>query len=89
LPADDNENRMLMLSNCWILDHVCIFFNKTFRWFKYVCIKKWTCKIFARFHSLTEMSRDRNDHDQKDPWPKRLRPKRLRPNRPDRKVVYP
>jgi len=23
LLADDNENHMLMLINCWILDHVC------------------------------------------------------------------
>jgi len=30
------------------------------------------------------MSRDRNDQDRKDPWPKRLRP-----NRPGRKVAYP
>jgi len=26
-------------------------------------MKKLTCKISARFHSLTEMSRDRNDQD--------------------------
>jgi len=25
LLADDNENRMLMLINCWILDRVCSF----------------------------------------------------------------
>ena len=31
-----------------------VFINKT-RWFKYVCIKMWTCKISARFHKLTEM----------------------------------
>jgi len=24
--ADDNGNHMLMLINCWILDHVCSFF---------------------------------------------------------------
>jgi len=30
LLADENENRMLMLINCWILDYVCSFFlNKT------------------------------------------------------------
>jgi len=23
LLADDNKNRMLMLINCWILDHIC------------------------------------------------------------------
>jgi len=35
LLADENENRMLMLINCWILDYVCSFFlNKTFRGFK-------------------------------------------------------
>ena len=41
-----------MLCSCWltvwILDHVCIKKkNKTFRWFEYVCIKKWTYKISA------------------------------------------
>jgi len=100
----------MLMDNCWILDHVCCFSNKTFRWFKYVCIKKltwkscwcwstvgswiisviflcktfrWfvcikklTCKMPARVHSLTEMSWDRNDQDRKVPWPKRLRPKR-------------
>jgi len=42
LLADDNENNMLMLNNCWILDRVgsFFFFNKTFRRFKNVCIKK-------------------------------------------------
>ena len=65
----------------WIM---CVaFLNKTSRWFKYVCIKMWTCKISARFHSLTEMSRDRNGPDRNVP-----RPKRLRPNRPYRKVAY-
>jgi len=58
---------MFMLINCWILDHVCSFSNKTFRSSKYVCIKKLTCKISVRFHSLTEMSRDRNDQDLKVP----------------------
>jgi len=43
-----------------------------------------TCKISARFHSLTEMSPDRNGSDRNVPWPKGPRPKRLRPNRPDR-----
>jgi len=66
LLADDNENHMLMLINCWILDDVCCFLNKTIRWCKHVCIKKWTCEISARLHSLTEMSRDR-----KVPWPNR------------------
>ena len=66
-----------------------VFSNKTSRWFKYVCIKMWTCKISARFHSLTEMSPDRNVPDRnvprpKQPRPKRPRPKRLRPNRPYR-----
>jgi len=84
LLADENENHTFMLINCWIVDHVWFFFvNKTFLWFKYVCIKKWTYKISARFHGLTEMSRDRNDQDRKVPWPKRLRS-----NRPDRKAVY-
>jgi len=36
LLADGNESHMFMLINCWILDHVCSFFNKTFRWFKHV-----------------------------------------------------
>jgi len=27
LLADDNKNHMLMLINCWILDHVCCFFQ--------------------------------------------------------------
>ena len=27
LVADDNENYMFMLINCWILDHVCSFFK--------------------------------------------------------------
>jgi len=27
--------------------------------------------ISARFHSLTRMSRDRNDQERKDLWPKR------------------
>jgi len=72
-----------MLINCWILNHVCTFLNKTFRWFKYVCIKKVTCKTFARFHSLTGMSRDRDHQDRTVPWPKWLRP-----NRPDRKVLF-
>jgi len=70
-------NYMLMLINCWILDGVCSFFIiKTIRWFKCVCIEKLTCKISARFHSLIEMSRYRNDQDRKVPWWKRLRPKR-------------
>jgi len=63
LLADYNENHVLMLMNCWILDRVCSFLNKTPRWFQYVCIKMWTCKISARFHSLTEMSPDRNGPD--------------------------
>jgi len=37
-PADDNENHMLMLINCWILDHVGCFLKYVFRWFNYVCI---------------------------------------------------
>jgi len=40
-----------------------VVFKKTSRWFEYVCIKMWTCKIPARFHSLTEMSPDRNGPD--------------------------
>jgi len=35
LLADDNENHMLMLINCWILDHACdtyiVFSNKSLR----------------------------------------------------------
>jgi len=27
LLADENENRMLMSINCWILDNVCSFFK--------------------------------------------------------------
>jgi len=27
LPADDIENHMLMLINCWILDRFCSFFE--------------------------------------------------------------
>jgi len=27
LLADDNENHMFMLINCWILDHACSFFK--------------------------------------------------------------
>jgi len=50
-----------------------VFLNKTFPWFKYVCIKRLPCKISARFHSLAEMSRDQNDQDRKVPWPKRLK----------------
>ena len=72
-----------MLINCWILDNVCIFLNKTFRWFKYVCNKTLACKISARFHCLAKMSRDQNDQDRKVPWPERLRL-----NRPDRKFLF-
>ena len=68
---------------CWLTVGSWIMFvvllNKPFRSFKYVCIKKWTCKISARFHSLTEMSGNRNDQDRKVPWPKR----------PDQNVTYP
>jgi len=88
-----------MLINCWILGHVCSFLNKTFRWFEYVCIKMWTCKISARFYSPTEMFPNQNGPYRNVPRPKRPRrrrlrpkrprPKRLRPNRPDRKVAYP
>jgi len=67
LLADDNENHMLMRINCWILDHVCSFLNKTSRWFRYICIKMWTCRISARFYSLTEMSPDRNGPDRNGP----------------------
>jgi len=42
LLPDDNVNHMLMLINCWILDHFRSFLNKSSRWFKYVCIKMWT-----------------------------------------------
>jgi len=63
-----------MLINCWILDHDCSFFlNKTFRWFKYACIKKWTYEILQDFiawpkrletgTTKTEKSCDRNDSD--------------------------
>jgi len=27
LLTDDNENYMLMVINCWILDHICSFFK--------------------------------------------------------------
>jgi len=40
-----------------------VFVNKTSRWFKYVYIKMWAFKISARFHSLTEMTPDRNGSD--------------------------
>ena len=63
LLAHDNENHMLMLINCWILDHVCNFSNKISSWFKYICINIGTGKISARFHCLTEMSPDRNGPD--------------------------
>jgi len=55
----------------WIM--LIVFFNKTSRWFKYVCIKLWTCKISARFHSLTERSPDRNGPNRKVVYPIRLR----------------
>ena len=42
---------------------IVVFLIKPFVDLKYVCIKKWTYKISARFHGLTEMSRDRNDQD--------------------------
>jgi len=46
------------------------------------------CKISARIHSLTEMSRDRRGQTElarpKSARPKWLRPKPLRPKRPDR-----
>jgi len=58
LLADDNVNHMLIRINCWIMFVVLL--NKTSRGFGYVCIKMWTCKISARFHSLTEMSPDQN-----------------------------
>jgi len=32
---------------------------------KYACIKKLTCNISARLHSLTEMSRDRTTKTEK------------------------
>jgi len=94
LLADDNENHMLMPVNfgSWIM--FVFFLNKTSRWFKYVCIKMWTCKISARFHGLTEMFPDRNGpdrnvHRSKRPRPKRPRPKRPRPKRPRSKRPWP
>jgi len=57
----------------WIM--FVVFTNKTFPWFKHVCIKKWTYEISARFLSLAKMSRNRNNQDWKVPWPKQLRPK--------------
>jgi len=45
LLADDNENRTLMLINCWIWIMFAVFLNKTFRWFKHVCIKMLSCNI--------------------------------------------
>jgi len=85
---------MIMKIICWCWLTVgswimfVVFLNDTFHWRKHVCIKKWTCKISARFPSLTEMSRDR-----KVPWPKRPdrngQTETVRPNWPDRKVAYP
>jgi len=35
LLADENENHMLMLNNCWSWIMFVVFFsNETFRWFK-------------------------------------------------------
>ena len=72
---------------CWLTVGSSItfafFLNKTFRWFKYVCNKRLACKISARFHSLTKMSRDHNNHDWKIPWPKQLRL-----NQPDRNFLF-
>ena len=65
-----------MLINCWILDHVCSFLNKTFRWFKYVCIKKLHVRFLQDFivwpkcleteMTKTEKYRDRNGSDLND-----------------------
>jgi len=51
-----------------------VFLNKTFRWFKYVCIKKWKYKILQDFTvspkcletetTKTEKSCDWNGFDQ-------------------------
>jgi len=54
-----------------------------------VCIKKRTYKTSARFHSLTEISRDRNDQDWKSPVTETAQSETARLSRPDRKVVYP
>jgi len=50
----------------WIM--FVVFLYKTFRWCKYVCIKKWTCKILQDFIVWpkclgTKKSRDRNGSD--------------------------
>ena len=56
-----------------------VFLNKTFRWFKYICIKKWTCIRFLQDFKA---------------WPKCLETgtaqnESARPKRQDRKVAYP
>jgi len=54
----------------WLLDlglRLHFFLNKTFRLFKYVCNKTLACKIDARFHRLTKMSRDQNNQYRKVP----------------------
>ena len=80
---------MLMKIMCWCWSSVgswitfAFFLNKTFCWFNYVCNKTLACKISAKFHRLTKMSRDQNDQYQKGPWSKRLRM-----NRPDRNFLF-
>jgi len=49
LLAHDNENHMLMLINCWILDHVCNFSNKISSWFKYICINTEQARFLQDF----------------------------------------
>jgi len=49
LLADNNENHMLMLINCWILDRVCdtyiVFSNQTLRLFFDFSMFKWNLSL--------------------------------------------
>jgi len=49
LLANDNENHMLMLINCWILDHVCSRFNTLAPWW----FRRFSQKKTAVFGCLT------------------------------------
>jgi len=56
----DNENHVLMLINCWILDHVSsCFFNKPFIDLSTLALK---CE-HAKFHSLTETTKTEKSRD--------------------------
>jgi len=48
------------------LDNVRNFLKLTFHWFKYLYIKKWTCKISARFHSLTKTAQTETAQNEMD-----------------------